>query len=132
MHGAEAMAVCALDLMSPIVFRLNPETRVSLAWTSMRDHQVRHVCVTDDEGRLVGIASDRDILVLGEDRYAAATALKEVMTREPITSTADAEAPDLAELMLHEHLEAVPIVDAERRPIGIVTSSDLLRALARS
>ncbi len=121
----------ALDLMSPVVFRLNPETRVSLAWTSMRDHAVRHVCVTDDEGRLVGLACDRDILVLGEDRHAGATALKEVMTREPITSTGDVEAPELAELMLHEHLEAVPIIDDQHRPIGIVTSSDLLRALAR-
>ena len=126
------MAVRALDLMSPLVFRLNPDTRVSLAWTSMRDHDVRHVCVTDDDGRLVGIASDRDILVLGEDHSAGATAVREVMTREPITSTGDVEAPDLAELMLHEHLEAVPIIDAERRPIGIVTSSDVLRALART
>ncbi|MBM4782577.1 MAG: CBS domain-containing protein [Archangiaceae bacterium] len=126
------MAVCALDLMSPIVFQVNPDTRVSLAWTSMRDHDVRHVCVTDSDGRLVGLASDRDILVLGEGRAAGATALREVMTREPITSTADVEAPDLAELMLTEHLEAVPIIDAERRPIGIVTSSDVLRALARA
>lgn len=126
------MGVCALDLMSPVVFRLNPDTRVSLAWTSMRDHDVRHVCVTDDEGRLVGLASDRDILVLGEERYATVTALREVMTREPITRTADAEAQELAELMLEEHLEAVPIIDHEQRPIGIVTSSDLLRALARS
>ncbi len=126
------MSVCALDLMSPVVFRLNPETRVSLAWTSMRDHEVRHVCVTDDEGRLVGIASDRDILVLGEDRYAPATALSEVMTPEPITRTIDAPVEELAELMLSLHIEAVPIIDIERRPIGIVTSSDLLRALARA
>ena len=126
------MSVCALDLMSPVVFRLNPETRVSLAWTSMRDHEVRHVCVTDDEGRLVGIASDRDILVLGEDRYAAATALSEVMTPQPVTRTIEAPVQELAELMLSMHIEAVPIIDGERRPIGIVTSSDLLRALARA
>lgn len=126
------MAVCALDLMSPVVFQLNPDTRVSLAWTSMRDHDVRHVCVTDAEGRLVGVASDRDILVLSDERAAAATPLREVMTREPITSTGDVGAPELAELMLHEHLEAVPIIDDQRRPIGIVTSSDVLRALARA
>lgn len=121
----------ALDLMSPVVFRLNPETRVSLAWTSMRDHEVRHVCVTDDQGRLVGIASDRDILVLGEDRYAAPTALREVMTPEPVTRTVEAPVQELAELMLSMHIEAVPIIDDQHRPIGIVTSSDLLRALAR-
>jgi CBS domain-containing protein len=126
------MSVCALDLMSPVVFRLNPDTRVSLAWTSMRDHEVRHVCVTDDEGRLVGIASDRDILVLGEDRYAAATALREVMTAEPVTRTIEAPVQELTKLMLSMHIEAVPIIDGERRPIGIVTSSDLLRALARA
>jgi CBS domain-containing protein len=124
--------VRAIDVMSPAVYRFGPDSRASGAWAFMRAHEVRHLCVVDDQGRLMGIVSDRDILLLGEERYASPTALREVMTAEPITRSGATPAAELAELMLSLHIDAVPIVDAQRRPIGIVTSTDLLSVLAHA
>jgi CBS domain-containing protein len=58
--------------------------------------------------------------------------VKQYMTTDLVTATAQTRLGDLAHSMLDAHIHRVIVLDAERRPVGVVTSTDLLGALAGS
>ena len=81
-----------------------------------------------DGERLAGIVTDRDlrtrVLAAGVDPGVAVT---EVMTADPVTGAVDALAFEVLLEMVGRHIHHLPIVDAAGRPVGIVTTTDLLR-----
>jgi len=82
---------------------------------------IYYVYVTDDEGRLVGVLSLRDLIVAPPD-----TPISEVMIREPVAVGALADQDEVAEVVAHYNLLAVPVVDDEGRLAGIVTVDDAI------
>jgi CBS-domain-containing membrane protein len=54
------------------------------------------------------------------------------MTADPVTVGPDAPIRTLARTMIDAHIHRVIVVDGERRPIGVVSSTDLLAAMAYS
>ena len=90
------------------------------------------VLITDAEGRLTGIFTERDVLtrVLGRDLDARKTALAAVMTRNPDALSVRDKIARAVHSMSVAGYRTVPLVDAERRPIGVVTVSDVIRWLA--
>jgi CBS domain-containing protein len=60
-----------------------------------------------------------------------ADAVAAYMTRDPVTAPTTASVRDLAQRMLDAHIHRVIIVDADERPVGIVSSTDILAAVAR-
>jgi Mg/Co/Ni transporter MgtE len=77
--------------------------------------------VTDDDGRLVGVLSLRDLIVAPPD-----AAIGDVMIHEPVAVAALADQDEVAEVVAHYNLLAVPVVDEEGRLVGIVTVDDAL------
>jgi acetoin utilization protein AcuB len=63
--------------------------------------------------------------------HAAQCRLAEHMTVRVVSATPTTEIREIARVMLDEHIHAVPVLDEARRPIGILTSRDLLRGIAR-
>lgn len=124
------MAALAADIMTTSALHLPSDTSVDAAWGTMRARSLRYVCVTNARGELIGIVSDHDILSLGEERHHASVSLRDVMKAAPVTRSVDTPLPSLAKVMLKLHLDAVPIVDRQNHPVGLVTSTDLLQALA--
>jgi CBS domain-containing protein len=51
----------------------------------------------------------------------------DIMTRTPVTARPDADADAVIGMLRSKHVGCVPVVDAERRPIGIVTKLDVLQ-----
>ncbi len=80
------------------------------------------------EGHLEGIFSERDLLrLLSEpDADLSATRVDQVMTREPQSLRADNSIADALSLMHRGGYRHVPIVDEERRPVGIVSVRDIV------
>ncbi|RMG19883.1 MAG: CBS domain-containing protein, partial [Deltaproteobacteria bacterium] len=102
---------------------------------------VRHLPVVDEEDRLVGILSDRDIrMAVGDPGEALEHALEsrlhdtlrvgEVMRKNVLTTRPDAPVREVAHGLSEWGIGAVPVVDEENRVVGIVSYTDLLRALA--
>ena len=59
-------------------------------------------------------------------------AVRRYMTADIVTTGPDVPLPRLSRMMIDAHIHRVLVVDEEHRPIGIVTSTDLLAALASS
>jgi CBS domain-containing protein len=87
----------------------------------MRIADVRHVVVTDAQGRIAGIVSRGDLL-RGTTGNVTAN-----MTRRLYTVRADAPAVRAIDLMIAHNIGAVPVLDADEKPVGILTETDFLQ-----
>ena len=118
----------AEELMTTPVLSLPAGSTVGEARRLQADRRVRHLPVLNDDGRLVGILSDRDLLRLGAS--AAPDRLVEtLMSVDVLTATPDARLVDCARVMLRARVGCLPIVGLDGVLMGILTRSDLLRAL---
>ena len=77
--------------------------------------------MTDDDGRLVGVLSLRDLIVAKPD-----VSISEVMIKEPVAVGVLADQDEVAQVVAHYNLLAVPVVDDEGRLAGIVTVDDAI------
>lgn len=135
--GAEERKPAALaqDIMSRSVQTLRPETPLKDAWAFMKAKGFRHVPITSAVGLIVGIISDRDLLRVAnvlEDRSHPSVPQQPVsivMSTKVITATPATEIHELARVMLTERISALPIIDGQHHPIGIVTITDILRCV---
>jgi acetoin utilization protein AcuB len=82
--------------------------------------------------------SDHDLLPFAHELESvkspgssAGQKLAPVMSTRVLTATPTTEIREIAGVMLDEHVSAVPIVDSARHPLGILTTSDILRAIVR-
>jgi magnesium transporter len=82
---------------------------------------IYYVYVTDDDGRLVGVLSLRDLIVAAPE-----TQIGDVMIKEPVAVGVLADQDEVAEVVAHYNLLAVPVIDEEGRLAGIVTVDDAL------
>ena len=103
---------------------LRPDDSVEAAWQLMREHRVGCVLVVDD-GALVGILTERDLL-MRVDAPGSARPIREVMTPDPETLSPDDPIVYALNKMSVGGFRHVPLVDATRRPVGIVSVKDII------
>jgi len=130
-------AILARDLMSAPVFSLPSDSTLLDAWASMSHNGFHHVPVTSMHHTLVGMVSYRDLLhhvpeliTAADTRQASTRRLAEIMTSRVISATPVTEIREIARVMLDERIHAVPILDHNRRLVGILAAQDLLRGIA--
>jgi CBS domain-containing protein len=89
--------------------------------------------VIDETGRCVGVLSDRAIAAAWASDFnaLAVRAVASALEPEPATISALDEVIDAAIMMRAHGIDAVAVTDAEGRPVGIVTGSDLVAMLAK-
>jgi CBS domain-containing protein len=128
------------DLMSPDVTSLGHNDALVIADDVMRLGRIRHMPILDDDGRLVGILSQRDLFrgalarALGYGTHAQQMLLgqlvvKEVMTTSPITIGPDAPITEAAELMIRHKIGCLVVTEGDRM-VGVLTESDFVSAIA--
>jgi CBS domain-containing protein len=109
-----------------------PETTtVQDAVAAMLKKRQAGVLVVDGDGRLTGIFTERDVLtrVVGRDLDPGRTTLQAVMTPNPeALSPRDRIAYALNRVSVAGY-RTIPLVDENRRPIGVVTATDIIRWL---
>jgi arabinose-5-phosphate isomerase len=84
--------------------------------------------VDDDAGRLLGIFTDSDLARLFELRREAwlDRTIGAVMTADPVVVAVDATIAEAVELLRSRKLSELPVVDADRRLVGLVDITDLI------
>ena len=130
-------AILARDLMSAPVFSLPSDGTLLDAWASMSHKGFHHIPITSMHDTLVGMVSYRDLLhhvpeliTAADKRQASKRRLAEIMTSRVISATPVTEIREIARVMLDERIHAVPILDHNRRLVGILATQDLLRGIA--
>ena len=89
---------------------------------------VNHIVVVDDSGRLSGIVTSWDVTrAMAEGK----SVLAEIMTRHVVTTKPDEPLETASRKMAQHNISALPVIDAERKVLGIVTSEDVSRLLGR-
>ena len=98
----------------------------------MQHQNVGSVLVVDDEGLLVGIVTDRDIVIRAVAEAAGAdAAATDVMTKRPATATIDTDRDQALRVMAERAVRRLPVVGHDGRPRGMVTFDDLIVELGR-
>ncbi len=102
-------------------------SRLSEAVRQMQQHRVGCVMVVEG-GRLVGILTERDILckVLGTGQDIGAVAVDAVMTRDPEVLRPDDAIVHALQKMSVGGFRHIPLVDAQRRPVGMLSVKDVV------
>ena len=110
--------------------RVGPHATVSEALVEMSRKRLGMTAVVDDDGRLLGLYTDGDLRRSLDDADVdlRGTRIEAVMTRAPRTIDADALAVEAAQLMETHKINALLVVDGERRVVGALNIHDLLRA----
>ncbi|MER3403016.1 MAG: IMP dehydrogenase [Armatimonadota bacterium] len=103
---------------------LSPNHTVRDALTLMERYHISGVPITDAQGYLVGILTNRDIRF--ETNYDRP--IREVMTRDNLITAPVGTTLEEAERILQQHkIEKLPIVDSEGKLRGLITIKDLLK-----
>lgn len=136
------------DLMTTTVLCVGPDASLKEAARRMLEAGVSGLPVTDDSGTLVGVITEADFVKAeaGRRRNERRSLLGwlaheheipvdevrvgDVMTKEVITSSPDADHADAARLMEKSRIKRVPIMENDVL-VGMVSRSDIMRAFAR-
>jgi CBS domain-containing protein len=113
------------EAMSRDVKTVNPEQPIQEAARLMLDTDIGALPVGEND-RLVGMITDRDIAVRGVAAGKSPSAcVREVMTREVRYCFDDEEAAHVARNMAEEKIRRLPVVDRDKRLVGILALADL-------
>lgn len=149
--GAFPRHLTVADVMTHDVVQVKPTTPVSEIFNLFVEHTVRALPVVNDQGAIVGIITDGDLLrrgatslparlqqLLPHDARKAEIALlatkpkhaAELMTPNPVMLPATTPIAQAAALMADQNLKRMPVVDAAGRLAGMVSRSNLLNTVA--
>jgi len=111
---------------TPVVKKNARVKDVLLKITKMR---AGSAAIVDGNGKLIGIFTDGDLRRhFEEGRDLADSKVGEVMTKAPITITADRLAAEAFEILRDRKIDEIPVVDTKGRPVGILDVQDILKA----
>ena len=127
------------DIMTSQVHTAHEGTSVAEVATTMTKNKIRRVIVIDDDRRVIGVISQRDILryCLRSDDNAGSfdgglnvTPIRSLIeSRHPITVLPDVPLIRAATVLAANKVGCLPVVDAEGALVGILTVTDFLRHL---
>jgi CBS domain-containing protein len=133
----------AKDAMTSPAITVNQDASLREAGDVLARHAISALPVVDDEGLLVGILSQMDLIRFNTSegpRPAGAESggdelegmrVADVMTVEVVTVAPDTELHTVAMRLSDSHVRQVPVVQ-DTRPVGIVSRRDLIKWMARS
>ncbi|MGA7577702.1 MAG: CBS and ACT domain-containing protein [Desulfobaccales bacterium] len=127
------------DWMTRDPVTITDDTSLIRAMHIINEHRFRRLPVMS-AGRLVGLVTDRDLKAAAPSKATALDVhevyylmaempVKEIMSRDPITVSQEATVEEAAQIMLAHTFSGLPVVDAGGSLAGIITQSDILRAL---
>jgi len=121
------MALTVRDVMVTDLLTVRPETTAREAYRLMRDRRFRHLPVLQD-GRLVGILSDRDLRPVLLSPALGGARVADLMSEDLTTVAPDAPVEEAASLLVVKKIGCLPVL-ANGRLVGLVTETDLLAVL---
>jgi len=126
--------------MTKDVITITADRSMMKASKVMKDKGISRIPVVDEDGKIVGIISDRDVkdaspskattLDMHELYYLLSEIkIKDIMTKRPVTIRSDETVEKAAVLMLEGNFGGLPVVDENDVVVGIITDTDIFKVL---
>jgi CBS domain-containing protein len=121
------MGTSIKEVMTRDVRACEPNATVAGAAKVMAQEDVGPVPIVED-GRLIGIVTDRDIVVrvVAEGRDPNATTVSEIASTELVTVSPDDDLDEALKLLAERQIRRLPVVEGDRL-VGIVAQADIAR-----
>jgi len=116
------------DIMTRKVELTDPNTTIRDVARKMRSGQIGAMPVGEND-RLIGMVTDRDIVVraVAEERLPGNTSVREVMSEKICYCFEDDDVEEAARIMAEHQVKRLPVLNRDKRLVGIVALSDLGR-----
>ncbi len=148
------LSLTAADLMTDAVVTVGQHLSLANVAQLLAEHAISGAPVVDEAGRCVGVISATDFISFARSAGHARKERREhvppvhsawqvvdvqavpreevrdYMTKDPVMVTPDTPIAELARQMTDAHIHRVIVVDSQDRPVGVVSTTDLLAALA--
>jgi len=147
----------AKDIMSRNVITINKDASIEELSELLLKNEISGVPVVDESGIMIGIATEGDVIIKDTElhfpRYFKlldgiiylesftrfknnlkkhlAIKVEEIMTPKVISASEDTSVADIADMMVKNRVNRIPIVDENNKPVGIVTRADIVRSIAK-
>jgi len=151
--ASKGAGICTVhDFMTSNPVTVKPSQPIFLAVSLMSEHNISRIAVIDKENKPIGIITLADVtmisrllkpakLIRGKKPIFARGILfppkgirlltaRDFMTADPISVNKDADLTDAARLMTKNAISGLPVIDNAGKLVGIITKSDLTRAVA--
>ncbi len=145
----------AKDIMTRDVTTVKSDTSIEELSKSLTDNRISGVPVVSDDGKLVGIVTEKDLIrqisrlhiptffrifdaiitfekpgeILDEMKRMAATTVNDICTRDVVTIRSETTISEIATIMTDKNVHLLPVVDAGSI-VGIIGKVDMVRALS--
>jgi CBS domain-containing membrane protein len=120
------------ECMTPSVKTVHEDDTMTSADWDMAIGEIRHLIVLDPDRRVIGVISDRDVSRSLIEHRGRPVAVGAMMSRALLTVAPTTPAVEAVATMLRHKCHALPVVDAERRLLGIITATDFLELAHRA
>jgi CBS domain-containing protein len=132
------------DVMTAEIVSVTPQSPVKKAIQLMHAHQITAMPVLDEQGALVGVVSEADVIrgsmipdrraheiPVRVERSSLPATVGDVMTPRPVTIRSDQDLAAAVQLLADTQVKSLPVVDGGR-VAGMLSRRDLIAVLARS
>ena len=142
----------AQDIMTTPVITVTPDTDIKDLATLLTSEWISGAPVVDDDGKLLGIVTESDLVFTekplhiptffiildsllyfenpfkmdNELKKLTASQVEEIYTKDCLTVTGDTAVDEIAGLMVSEKKNLLPVIDQERRVVGIISRTNML------
>ena len=127
------------DRMASPAVTITEDTPFQEALQLMREHQFHRLPVVDKNGKLIGNVSERDLLHASPSPASSLSVwelnyllwkltVEELMIRDVITISPDEPIETAAALMVEHGVGGLPVIDEQRRVVGVITETDIFKA----
>ena len=151
-HAKERLErkIAVRDIMTKKVVTVKRESNIHEVSVLFSENRISGLPVVDEENHVIGVVSEAHILamagmekghtfkdilrhLLGEPlpKRKHGDRVGEVMSSPAITTSAEADIREVAEILENRRIKRLPVVDEEYRLLGIISRGDIVRAMSR-
>ena len=145
----------AKDIMTKEVVTINQDDSIEKLSDLLIDNKISGVPVVDGEGKIVGIATEGDIIIRDTDlhfpryfklldsiiylesltkfkdslRKHLATKVSEIMTSDIVSCTPETSVEEIAGMMVEKKINRIPVLSDDKKIEGIITRADIVKSM---
>lgn len=120
----------AKDIMTTQVITIRPDTTVQEAIKTLIQIEISGLIVTDEQGDIVGVVTERDMLIAFEFVQQTQVPVENYMNRKIISVTEDTTIEEVGKMLIHGDVRRVPVLRG-KKVVGVISRRDLLKNILK-